>query len=117
MDYLSHKRFNAVRRAHRVRTGLTGTSERPRLSVHISNLHISAQIIDDSLGKTLAYATTVGQKVEGDMTSRASWVGKEIALKAKKAKVQTVVFDKGEYKYHGRVKSLANAARENGLEF
>lgn len=117
MDYLSHKRFNAERRAHRVRTGLNGTSDRPRLSVHISNLHVSAQIIDDSLGKTLAYATTVGQKIEGDMTSKASWVGKEIAQKAQKAKVKKVVFDKGEYKYHGRVKSLAGAARENGLEF
>lgn len=117
MDYLSHKRLNAERRAHRVRTGLTGTTERPRLSVHISNLHVSAQVIDDSAGKTLAYATTVGQKVEGNMMSKASWVGKEIALKAKKAKVKKIVFDKGEYKYHGRVKSLADAARENGLEF
>lgn len=117
MDHLSHKRLNADRRAHRVRAGLGGTSNRPRLCVYISNLHISAQIIDDSLGKTLAYATTAGHKVEGNMMSKASWVGKEIAVSAKKSKVQQVIFDKGKYKYHGRVKSLAEAARENGLEF
>jgi large subunit ribosomal protein L18 len=117
MDYLAHKRFSAKRRTHRVRTNIHGTPERPRLSVYISNYHVSAQIIDDTTGKTLAYATTVGQKIEGNMSAKASWVGKEIASRGKKAKLSKVVFDKGKYKYHGRVKSLAEAARNNGLEF
>lgn len=117
MNYLKHKRLNAERRAKRVRAGLAGTNDRPRLSVHISNLHVMAQVIDDTNGKTLAYATTVGQKVTGNKTQKAIWVGQQIAVKAKKAKIGQVIFDKGEYKYHGRVKALADAARENGLEF
>lgn len=117
MNYLVHKRQNAARRANRVRTVVRGTGERPRMSVNISNLHISAQIIDDEKQKTLAYVTTVGQKINGSMTERAVWVGSEIAKKAKKAKVSTVVLDRGRRKYHGRIKNLAEAAREGGLEF
>jgi large subunit ribosomal protein L18 len=85
--------------------------------VNVSNAHISAQIIDDSEGKTLAYVTTVGQKQTGTMSEKAAWVGKEIATKAKKARVSRVVFDRGSRLYHGRVKALADSARENGLEF
>jgi large subunit ribosomal protein L18 len=117
MNRLTHKKMNAARRLNRVRTVVVGTGERPRLSIHISNMHVSAQIIDDSTAKTLAYATSVGQKQTGTMLERATLVGKEIAVKAKKAKVSKVVFDRGSKKYHGRVKALADAARENGLEF
>lgn len=117
MNYLAHKRQNKLRRANRVRAVAIGTTSRPRLSVHFSNLHATAQIIDDSKSATLAYCTTVGHKVEGNLTAKAVWVGKEIAASAKKAKIKTVVFDRGAKEYHGRVKALADAARENGLEF
>jgi large subunit ribosomal protein L18 len=80
-------------------------------------MHIHAQIIDDTKSTTLAYVTTVGQKLDGNMTAKAQWVGKEIATNAKKAKIGKVVFDRGARKYHGRIKALADAARENGLEF
>lgn len=117
MNNLKHKRKIASQRANRVRATVHGTPERPRLAVRVSNLHVSAQIIDDSAGKTLAYATTVGQKITGTMTERAVWVGAEIAKKGKKAKISKVVLDRGSRKYHGRIKALADAARENGLEF
>ncbi len=117
MDYLTHKRTNAARRANRVRSTVTGTSERPRLSVTISNLHVHAQIIDDSKSVTLAAVSTVGQKLTGNLTDKAAVVGKQIAEKAVKAKVKNVVLDRGARKYHGRVKSLAEAARAAGLEF
>jgi large subunit ribosomal protein L18 len=100
-----------------VRTIVKGTAERPRLSVFISNLHVTAQIIDDSTGKTLAYATTVGKEASGNKTQRAEQVGKDIAAKAKKAKVKAVAFDRGSRKYHGRIKALADAARAEGMEF
>src|SRR5262249_36536809 len=111
------KRINQAKRAHRVRTIVIGTTERPRLNVHVSNNHIIAQVIDDSKGKTLVYVTTVSQKQSGTMTEKASWVGKEVASAAKKAKVRKVVFDRGARLYHGRVKALADAARSEGLEF
>lgn len=117
MNNLKHKKMNADRRASRVRATVSGTAERPRLAVNVSNLHVTAQVIDDTTGKTLAYATTVGQKVTGTMSERAAWVGAEIAKKAKKAKLSTVVLDRGSRKYHGRVKALADAARAQGLEF
>lgn len=117
MNNLKQKKLNAERRANRVRATVSGTSERPRLAVKISNLHVTAQVIDDTDGKTLAYATTVGQKVTGNMSEKAAWVGAEIAKKSKKAKVSAVVFDRSSRKYHGRVKALADAAREQGLEF
>ncbi len=117
MDRLTHKYQTANRRANSVRTAIAGTTERPRLSVHVSNLHISAQIIDDTNGKTLSYATTVGKKLEGNMTAKAAVIGEEIAKKAAKAKINKVVFDRGAKSYHGRVKTLADAARANGLEF
>jgi large subunit ribosomal protein L18 len=118
MNNLAKKLHNRSLRAHRVRTVVTGTADRPRLSISISNLHVTAQVIDDSASKTLAYATTVGAKdAKGTMTEKAAWVGKEIAKKAKLKKVNKVVFDRGSKLYHGRVKALADAARAEGLEF
>lgn len=117
MNRLAHKQMNAARRAHRVASVVRGTAERPRLAVHVSNLHVSAQLIDDGAGKTLVSASTVGQKLTGTMTEKAAQVGKDIAGKAKKAKVSTIVFDRSSKQYHGRVKALADAAREAGLEF
>ena len=118
MNKLAHKLLNRTLRKNRVRATVIGTAERPRLSVHISNRHITAQVIDDSSAKTLAYISTVGAKAsEGTMTEQAVWVGEQIAKKAKAAKVKTVVFDRGGRVYHGRVQALADAARKAGLEF
>ena len=108
---------NRLQRAHRVRATVTGTTERPRLCVRISNMHISAQVIDDETGKTLASATTVGTKTKGTMTEKAAIIGAEIAKKAKTAKVSKVVLDRGSRLYHGRVIMFADAARKEGLEF
>lgn len=117
MSELKVKLAKKQRRLHRVRARIHGRAERPRLSVNVSNLHISAQIIDDDSGKTLASASTVGQKAaKGNLTEKSSWVGGEIAKKAKAAKIKKVVYDRGSKLYHGRVKALADAARENGLE-
>lgn len=109
--------MNSLFRAKRTRAKIHGTADRPRLSVHISNQHIIAQLIDDDSGKTLAYATTVGQKITGTKVEKAAGIGKEIADKAKKAKVKTVVFDRGAKLYAGRMAALADAARKEGLEF
>jgi large subunit ribosomal protein L18 len=117
MSRLANKNANAQRRAYRVAAKIHGTAERPRLAVHISNLHVSAQLIDDVSGKTLAASSTVGQKATGTMTEKAALVGKDIAAKAKKAKIKQVVFDRSSRKYHGRVKALADAARAEGMEF
>lgn len=104
-------------RKNRVRSVVSGTADRPRLSVSISNTHVSAQIIDDETGKTIVAATTVGSKAAGTMTEKAATVGTDIAKKAKAKKVTKVVFDRNGRKYHGRVKALAEAARAGGLEF
>ena len=118
MDRIAHKLQNRELRKNRIRTVISGTSERPRLSVSISNKHVIAQIIDDTKHKTLVYATTVGEKnADGSMTDKAIWTGKEIAKKAKTAKIKQVVFDRNGHLYHGRIKALADAAREGGLEF
>jgi len=115
---LAKKLQNRTQRKGRIRSVVTGTTERPRLSVFVSNLHITAQIIDDSQHKTIAYVTTVGQKsLKGSMTEKAVWVGSEIGKKAKDAKVKKIVFDRGGKLYHGRVAALADAARKSGLEF
>lgn len=115
---LAHKLHNRAQRKSRIRSVVSGTAKRPRLNVHVSNLHVTAQLIDDVTGKTLAQATTVGQKTAKDaMTGKAAWVGTEIAAKAKAAKIKTVVFDRGGKLYHGRVAALAEAARKSGLEF
>ena len=118
MNNLLHKLRNEWQRKHRVRATVSGSAERPRLSIHISNRHITAQVIDDEKGKTLAYASTVGAKSQkGPMKEQAAWVGTEIAKKAKAAKVKKVVLDRGGHIYHGRVAALAAAARNAGLEF
>lgn len=106
------------RRRRRVRTALRERAGgKPRLSVHRTGRHIYAQIIDDTDGRTLAAASTLGAKVSGANVVAASQVGKDIAAAAKKAGVKTVVFDRGGFLFHGRVKALADAAREAGLEF
>lgn len=115
---LIHKLQNRAHRKARIRAVVKGTASRPRLSVFVSNLHITAQLIDDENGKTLAYATTVGNKAaKGSKTDKATLVGEEIAKQAKAAKVKAVVFDRGGKLYHGRVAALADAARKSGLEF
>jgi large subunit ribosomal protein L18 len=107
-----------VMRHERVRSKISGTTEIPRLCVFRSNKNISCQIIDDENGVTLASASSLSLKLKnGGNIEAASEVGKAIALAAKKAKITKVVFDRGGYLYHGRVEALANAARENGLEF
>ena len=106
------------RRRRRVRTALRKRGgDRPRLSVHRTGRHIYAQIIDDAEGRTVAAASTLGAKSTGANVDAAAQVGKDIAAAAKKAGVTTVVFDRGGYLFHGRVKALADAAREGGLEF
>lgn len=118
MNNLKHKLLNRGLRKNRVRSVVSGTSERPRLSVHISNRHITAQIIDDTKHTTVTAVATVGSKAtKGSMTERAEWVGAEIAKKARAAKINSVVFDRGAHIYHGRVKAIADAARKAGLEF
>ena len=117
MDNLTQKLNNLTRRRHRIRAKIAGTAERPRLSVKISARHITVQLIDDSRQTTLAYVTTVGQKLEGNLSEKASWAGGQIAAKAKAAKLKKVVFDRGGRQYHGRVKALAEAARAQGMEF
>ena len=109
-----------MERHARIRENLSGTSERPRLCVFRSNANIEAQIIDDVKGITLVSASTLEKDLKiknGGNSEAAKVIGKEIANRAKKAKIKTVVFDRGGYLYHGRVKALADAARENGLEF
>ncbi len=109
------------RRRRRVRTALRGVGAgKPRLSVHRSGRHIYAQVIDDAAGKTVASASTLDKDMKGKGAATrdgASAVGKAIAERAKKAGVSAVVFDRGGFLFHGRVKALADAAREGGLEF
>ena len=113
---------NKVRQARhaRVRNKVVGTKDVPRLNVFRSNSNIFAQIIDDSEGKTLVSASSIDKELKlenGGNIEAASKVGELIAKRAKKQKITNVVFDRGGYLYHGRVKALADAARENGLEF
>ena len=117
MGVLDKKLLNRSLRAARVRAKISGTAERPRLTVTISNKHISAQLIDDIKQHTIAAATTVGSKQTGTMTEQAALIGAEIAKKAKKAKVTTIVFDRNGRKYAGRLAALADAARKEGLVF
>ena len=114
---LALKKQNLALRKGRVRAKISGTAEHPRLTVTISNLHVSAQIIDDVAQKTLVSATTVGSKAKGTKTELAAKIGAEIAKKAKKAKINTVVFDRNGRQYAGRLHALADAARKEGLEF
>ena len=109
--------MKAIFRANRTRAKIHGTAERPRLSVNISNKHITAQLIDDDKGSTLVYATTVGSKLTGTKTELAAKIGSEIGKKAKTAKITKAVFDRGSKLYAGRMSALADAARKEGLEF
>jgi large subunit ribosomal protein L18 len=114
---LAKKLLNKSLRKNRVRAKITGTAERPRLTVTISNKHVSAQLIDDVKQHTLAAATTVGTKQVGSTSEQAALIGAEIAKKAKKAKITAVVFDRNGRQYAGRLAALADAARKEGLEF
>ena len=107
------------RRHRRIRGKVAGTAERPRLAVFRSNKGIFAQLIDDDSGRTIAGASWLGLKksFKGTKTEQAAEVGKTLAEAAKKAGIESVVFDRGGYLYHGRVKALADGAREGGLKF
>ena len=109
-----------LRRQVRGRKKVSGTTERPRLVVTRSSKHISVQVVDDSVGKTLAFASTMEadlRSFDGDKTAKAKKVGELVATRAKGQGIESVVFDRAGNKYHGRVAALADAAREGGLTF
>lgn len=106
-----------ARRRARVRAKISGTPDRPRLSVKITNKNVTAQLIDDVAGQTLAYATTVGNQAQGTMSERAAGIGRAIAEAAKKKNIKQAAFDRNGRVYQGRLNALATAAREGGLEF
>ena len=117
MSNLAKKMLNKGLRKMRVRAKISGTAVRPRLSVSISNKHVSAQMIDDIKQTTLVSATTVGTKQTGTITEQCTIIGAEIAKKAKKAKINAVIFDRNGRKYATRLSAFADAARKEGLEF
>ncbi|HET6747223.1 MAG TPA: 50S ribosomal protein L18 [Candidatus Saccharimonadales bacterium] len=117
MSNLAKKLLGKSLRKNRVRSKVSGVATRPRLTVTISNKHVSAQLIDDEKQKTLAASTTVGTKQDGSLADQAAWVGADIAKKAKKAKITAVVFDRNGRQYAKRLAALADAARKEGLEF
>ncbi len=110
-----------LKRKARIRRKLSGTAERPRLSVYKSLKHIYAQVIDDSSGRTLAFASSLSKELdgkdEGDKKADAKRVGSLIAEKCKAAKIDSVVFDRNGFPYQGRIAAIADAARESGLKF
>jgi large subunit ribosomal protein L18 len=119
-DKSKQKRDGRARRHARVRKQVHGTAERPRLAVYRSNRHVVAQVIDDRAGTTLASASTLEADLRTGSTSNrdaAAKVGAKVAERAKAAGIDQVVFDRGGFRYHGRVAALADAAREAGLEF
>lgn len=119
-DISTRRRIARARRHARLRKNIRGNAETPRLVVHRSSRHMSAQIIDDTCGRTLAAASTLDADIrgtEGDKKARSAKVGEVLAARAKDAGIETVVFDRGGYQYHGRVAALAEAAREGGLKF
>ncbi len=117
MSNLTKKTLNKGLRKGRVRSKISGTANRPRLTVSISNMHITVQIIDDVKQHTLASSSTVGSKLTGTTTEKAQQIGAEIAKRAKKAKIETVVFDRNGHRYAKRLRALADAARKEGLKF
>jgi large subunit ribosomal protein L18 len=122
MDKAKAKRLARQRRHVRVREGVRGTPDRPRLCVFRSLRHIHAQVIDDTCGRTLVAASTLDAEVRSqldgkDKTDQAGVVGQVLARRALAAGIKQIVFDRGGYRYHGRVKGLAEAARKAGLEF
>ncbi|MFN8337634.1 MAG: 50S ribosomal protein L18 [Saprospiraceae bacterium] len=114
---MDSKLYNRTRVKYRIRKKVNGTDQKPRLSVFRSNKEIYCQLIDDLNGVTLASASSKGIKIDGNKSNVAGEVGKILASKAKAAGISKVVFDRGGYLYHGRVKSLADGAREGGLIF
>lgn len=120
VDQAARRRAGRIVRHRRIRKKLKGTAQRPRLSVFRSSRHISAQLIDDASGVTLASASTLEADLRSDSggnVAAAKSVGVLIAQRAQAVGIETVVFDRGGYRYHGRVAGLADAARETGLEF
>jgi large subunit ribosomal protein L18 len=119
-DASTRRRLSKTRRHFRLRKKVAGTTERPRLVVHRSSRHLHAQLIDDSIGKTIAAASSIEADVralDGDKTAKGKKVGELLAERAKAAGVEAVVFDRGGHDYHGRIAALADAAREGGLKF
>lgn len=116
MSHVSKKQLGLALRKKRVRAKVSGTAQRPRLSVSVGNVHVSAQLIDDEAQKTLASATTIASKQTGSKAEKAAWVGTEIAKKAQKAKISAVVFDRNGRQYAGRLKALAEAVRKEGIK-
>jgi large subunit ribosomal protein L18 len=113
-------RNQARLRVHRrIRKKVKGTAERPRLAVHYTNQHVYAQVIDDDSGRTLCAASTLDKEIEKSASNvaAASEVGKLVASRAKASGIESVVFDRGGHLYHGKIKALADAAREGGLDF
>lgn len=122
MDHQRHKHTRQLRRRRHVRSKVQGSAERPRLTVFRSSKHIYAQLVDDLTGKTLASASSTHPDIRKDFANGgnikvAVVVGKQLAQAAVKAGVTKAAFDRGHYRYHGRVKALADAAREGGLQF
>jgi large subunit ribosomal protein L18 len=122
MDKAKKKRLARQRRHARIRKNMQGTAERPRLCVFRSLRHIYVQVIDDTRQHTLVSASTVDPEVSAEIAGKAkadqaAMVGEVIARRAREAGIEQVVFDRGGYRYHGRVKALADAAREGGLQF
>lgn len=119
---VSKRARSRARRHHRVRIRVFGTPERPRLNVFRSNTHIYAQVIDDTTGRTLASASTLDKEIKGMLKrggnlEAAAAVGRLVAERALKANLNAVVFDRGGYRFHGRIRALAEASREKGLRF
>lgn len=122
MDHSRSILRQRLRRRHRVRRSIRGTAERPRLVIHRTHKHIYAQVIDDVAGRTLAAASTVDRQLRGGFTfggnkAAAEAIGKAVAERARAAGVTKVCFDRGQFRYHGRVAALADGARAAGLEF
>lgn len=111
------KTLKRLRRKNRVRAKISGTLSRPRLNVFRSNSHIYVQAIDDEAGKTLCASSDLIIKAEGTKTEVSTLVGTDVASKLKALKIETIVFDRGGFQYHGRVKALAEAVRAAGIEF
>ncbi|MDN6439386.1 50S ribosomal protein L18 [Corynebacterium nuruki] len=119
-DISTRRRVARNRRHYRLRKNISGTPETPRLVVHRTSRHMHVQIIDDVAGHTLAAASTTEPEIramEGDKKARGARIGALVAERAKAAGIETVVFDRGGYQYHGRVAAVADAAREGGLKF
>lgn len=119
MNEVKKRAINRKHRATKVRAKVSGTADKPRLIVNVTNSNVHAQVINDVEGKTLASSTSQNVKEldSKSLSEKASWVGADVAKKAKAAKIKAVVFDRSHKMYHGRVKAAADAARKEGLEF